>query len=135
LAYYYIVANEWYLAPRDAMPKAREAAKKALAVDETLPAAHASLAVVSDWHDWDWATAEPEYKRALELDPNDPRSHQFYSWFLAEHGRVEEAIAEAKRAQQLDPGYLTWLTTDPQLDGLRSDPRFADLLRRVGLPQ
>ncbi len=103
LAYYYIVANEWYLAPHDAMPKAREAAKKALAVDDTLAGAHASLAVVLDWHDWNWPAAELEYKRAIELDPNDPRARQFYSWFLAEHGQVEEAIAQAKRAQQLDP--------------------------------
>src|SRR6266496_6819718 len=74
LAYYYIVANEWYLAPRDAMPKAKEAAKKALTIDETLAVAHASLAVVLDWHDWEWPAAEREYKRAIELDPNDPRS-------------------------------------------------------------
>jgi TolB-like protein/Tfp pilus assembly protein PilF len=103
LAYYYIVANEWYRAPHEGMPKAREAARKALAIDETLAPAHASLAVVTDWYDWDWASAQPEYKRAIELDPNDPRSHQFYAWSLAEHGQAEEAIAEAKRAQQLDP--------------------------------
>jgi len=103
LAYYYIVANEWYLAPREGMPKARESAKKALAIDETLAGAHATLGVVLDWHDWNFPEAEREYKRAIELDPKDPRSRQFYSWYLAERGRVDEAITEAKRAQELDP--------------------------------
>jgi tetratricopeptide (TPR) repeat protein len=103
LAYYYISTNDWYLSPRDAMPKAREAAKKALAIDETLSAAHTSLAIVAYWYDWDWATAEREFKRAIELNANDPRPHEFYGWSLANTGRVDEAIAEGKRAQQLDP--------------------------------
>ncbi len=103
LALYYIAENDWYLSPHEAMPKAREAAKKALQIDDTLAGAHASLAVVADWYDWDWATAEREYRRAIELNANDPRPHEFYGWFLAERGRVAEAIAESKRAQQLDP--------------------------------
>ncbi len=103
LAYYYLVANEWYLSPNDSMPKAREAAKRALAIDETLGEAHTSLAAVTHWYDWDWATAEKEYRRAIELNPNDPRTRQYYAWFLAEVGRVDEAIAEGKKAQQLDP--------------------------------
>jgi TolB-like protein/Tfp pilus assembly protein PilF len=103
LALYYIAENDWYLSPHEAMPKAREAARKGLAIDDTLAGAHASLAVVSDWYDWDWATAAREYRRAIELNANDPRPHEFYAWYLAERGRVDEAIAEAIRAQQLDP--------------------------------
>ncbi len=85
------------------MPKAREAAKRALAIDETLGEAHTSMAVVLHWYDWDWAAAEKEYQRAIELNPNDPRTRQYHAWFLAEVGRVDEAIAEGKKAQQLDP--------------------------------
>ena len=103
LAYYYIVADEWYLSPNDSMPKAREAAKRALAIDGTLADAHTSLAVVLHWYDWDWAAAEKEYQRAIELNPNDPRTRQYYAWNLSQLGRIEEAIVEGKKAQQLDP--------------------------------
>jgi len=103
LAYYYIIADDWYLSPNDSMPKAREAAKRALAIDETLADAHTSMATVLHWYDWDWAAAEKEYQRAVELNPNDPRTRQYNAWFLVETGRVDEAIAEAKKAQQLDP--------------------------------
>jgi TolB-like protein/Flp pilus assembly protein TadD len=104
VAYYYIVADDWYLSPKDSMPKAREAAKRALVIDETLADAHTSLAVVLHWYDWDWAAAEKEFQRSIDLNPNDPRTRQYYAWFLSEQGgRDEEAIAEGKKAQQLDP--------------------------------
>src|SRR2546423_7077994 len=101
---YYVAATDWYLSPNEAMPKARDAARKALAIDETLADAHLLLGTVAHWYDWDWATAEREYRRAIELNPNDPRPHEFYSWFLSTNmARADEAIAEAKKAQQLDP--------------------------------
>ena len=103
LAYYYIVADDWHLSPKDSMPKAREAAKRALAIDETLADAHTSLAVVLNWYDWNWEASEKEFQRAIELNANDPRTRRCYAWFLVELGRVDEAIAEGKRAQQLDP--------------------------------
>ncbi len=103
LAYYYIVADEWYLSPNDSMPKAREAAQRALTIDETLGDAHTSLAVVLHWYDWDWAAAEKEYSRAIELNPNDARTRQYYSWYLLEIGRIEEGILEGKKARELDP--------------------------------
>jgi len=59
--------------------------------------------VILHWYDWDWAAAEREYRRAIELNPNDPRTRQYYAWFLSNIGRVDEAIAEGKKAQQLDP--------------------------------
>ena len=104
VGFYYVGANDWYQSPKEAMPKARDAARKALAIDDTLADAHLLLGTVAHWYDWDWATAEREYKRGIELNPNDPRPHEFYSWFLSTNmARADEAIAEAKKAQQLDP--------------------------------
>jgi len=104
VGFYYAAATDWYLAPHEAMPKVRDAARKALAIDETLADAHLLLGTVAHWYDWDWATAEREYRRAIELNPNDPRPHEFYSWFLSTNmARADEAIAEAKKGQQLDP--------------------------------
>ncbi len=91
------------LAPMEAMPKAKEAASKALEIDTTLAEAHTSLAHVKDRYDWDWAGAETEYKRAMELNPNYATAHHWYSTYLTEMGRFEEAIAEVARARQVDP--------------------------------
>ncbi len=91
------------VAPREAMPKAKAAALKALAIDEKLGPAHSSLAVVQFFFDWDWSRAEEEFKRALELNPNDATAHQWYALHLVNIGRHEEAIAEIRRAQELDP--------------------------------
>jgi TolB-like protein/DNA-binding winged helix-turn-helix (wHTH) protein/Tfp pilus assembly protein PilF len=88
---------------REAYPKASEAATRALAIDEGLAEAHASLGVIKAAYDWDWSDAEREYKRAIELKPNYAPAHQWYAEFLAGMGRHEEALAEIKRAQQLDP--------------------------------
>jgi TolB-like protein/Flp pilus assembly protein TadD/class 3 adenylate cyclase len=91
------------LPPTEAMPKAKAAAEKALQIDEALGEAHASLAYVTDGYDWDLAGAEKEYKRAIELNPNYATAHQFYGVHLAVTGRHQEAMAEIKQAQQLDP--------------------------------
>jgi len=103
LAFNYSNAGDWFISPKEAAPKAREAAKRALAIDDTLADAHLSSAIIAHWYDWDWVTAEREYKRAIELGPNDPRPHGFYSWYLILMGRDGQALAEAKRGQQLDP--------------------------------
>jgi serine/threonine-protein kinase len=103
LAYDYRIASEWTLSPHDAMPKAKEAAKKALELDDTLAEAHASLAVVSDFYDWDWAGAESEFKRSIELKPNYALTHEFYGLYLVSIGRSNEGIAESERAVDLDP--------------------------------
>jgi TolB-like protein/Tfp pilus assembly protein PilF len=103
LAYYYISTVDWYLSPRESIPRARDAANKALAIDENLADAHTSLATVAYWYDWDSVTAEREYKRAIELNPKNSRSRDFYSWYLVSSGRVDQALAEAKDAVQLDP--------------------------------
>jgi len=69
LSYYYALTNESWLSPRECMPKSKEAAQKALELDESLPEAHTELAIVYWWYDWDWATAEHEFRRAIELNP------------------------------------------------------------------
>jgi TolB-like protein/DNA-binding winged helix-turn-helix (wHTH) protein len=89
--------------PRETMPKAWEAAHKALALDETLPAAHAVLGNVELSYDWNWVAAEKEFKRALELDPNYVLAHNSYARELVALGRNDEAIAHVKQAVSIDP--------------------------------
>jgi TolB-like protein/Flp pilus assembly protein TadD/predicted Ser/Thr protein kinase len=90
------------LPPKSAFPKARAAAMRALEIDDALAEAHASLANIKIF-DLDFAGAESEFKRAIELNPNYATAHHWYGEHLAVMGRFDEAIAEAKRAQQLDP--------------------------------
>ncbi|MGB7926060.1 MAG: winged helix-turn-helix domain-containing protein [Pyrinomonadaceae bacterium] len=88
---------------KDAFPQAKAAAEKALAIDETLAEAHNALAYVKEQYEWDWAGAEREYKRAIELDPNYATAYQYYSEYLALLGRTEESVAHIRRARELDP--------------------------------
>jgi tetratricopeptide (TPR) repeat protein len=88
---------------KDALSRARTAALKAIELDDTLAEPHASLAFLAETHEWDWATAEREYKRALELNPGDARAHNWYAGYLTYVGRFEGGISEAKRARELDP--------------------------------
>ena len=85
------------------MPKAKAAAMRALELDETLAEAHTSLARVLAAYDWDWPGAEKEFKRAIELNPRYATAHQWYGGYFQAMGRSNEAIAERKRAQELDP--------------------------------
>jgi tetratricopeptide (TPR) repeat protein len=87
----------------EAYQKARVTALKALELEETTAEAHTMLADVKKGYDWDWAGAEAEYKRALELNPSYSLAHEWYAEYLSKMGRHEEAIAEARRARQLDP--------------------------------
>jgi serine/threonine protein kinase/Flp pilus assembly protein TadD len=103
LAYNYINQEDWYIRPNEAGPRAREAAKRALAINESDADAHVALAIANQWYEWDWPVAEREFKRAIELNPNNSEAHGYYSWFLAPMGRKDEAVAEAKRAVQADP--------------------------------
>jgi serine/threonine-protein kinase len=98
---YHVPANP--LPPREKMPLAKAAAIKALQLDDTLVEAHATLARVLFVYDWDWAAAEKEFKRAIELNPRYAPAHQWYGSFLSATGRHQEADAEEKRAQELDP--------------------------------
>jgi TolB-like protein/DNA-binding winged helix-turn-helix (wHTH) protein/Tfp pilus assembly protein PilF len=89
--------------PQESMPKAEDAARKALALDETLAEAHTSLAGVLYRYHWDWAGAEGEFRRSLELDPNYAEGHRAYAMFLLMLRRPEEALGEARRARVLSP--------------------------------
>jgi eukaryotic-like serine/threonine-protein kinase len=89
--------------PAEFFPKAKAASQKALQIDETLAEAHISLGVNIFWYDWDWNAAEKQYKRALELNPNNGDAHLFYAHLLSNTGQHREAIAEVNRAKQLDP--------------------------------
>jgi tetratricopeptide (TPR) repeat protein len=69
LAFTYINLGDWISAPKEAAPKAKAAASKALALDDTLADAHLALAMIAHWYKWDWATAEREFNRAIDLNP------------------------------------------------------------------
>ena len=92
-----------YMRPREAWPKAKEAALKAIELDDTLADPHHALAAYSFYFDWDWPAAEREFKRAIELNPNLPEVRHSYSFYLTTMGRPNEAMAESKRAEELDP--------------------------------
>jgi len=87
----------------DAWPRAREAALRALKLDDTLAEAHAALADVKLYYEWDWEGAEQAFQRANELNPNLAMNHYHYAWYHHLFGRMEEAIEEHERAQELDP--------------------------------
>ena len=89
--------------PRETFPLAREAAVKSLELDPSLGEAHNSLAYVRFYYDWDWASAEHEFKRALELNPADSNARHQYSHYLLALGRFDESLAEAQRAVEQDP--------------------------------
>jgi tetratricopeptide (TPR) repeat protein len=91
------------LPPKEAFSKALAAATKAVALDDALGDAHTSLAFSLDLFDWDWPSAEKEYKRAIELSPSYATAHQWYAWHLIVLGRNKEAVAEMQTAQSLDP--------------------------------
>lgn len=92
---------------KEVMPKAEEFARKALELDNTVAEAHVSLAGVFKSYYWDWASAEKEYRRALELNPNYSTARRWYAGFLMNVGRIEDSIAEMNRALEIDPLSLT----------------------------
>jgi tetratricopeptide (TPR) repeat protein len=102
--------------PKEVLPKAKEAATKALALDETLAEAHISMGAVKLFYEWNWSGAEheanrakelnPSYANAIELNTNYGDSHHFYCQYLDAVGRPDEAITEINRALELDPPSL-----------------------------
>lgn len=91
------------LSPSEFLPKAKQTAQKAIEIDDNLAEAHAELAFIMLWYDWDWTAVENQCKRALELDPKSAEAHLNYAHILSNTGRHSEALAEAKRARELDP--------------------------------
>jgi TolB-like protein/DNA-binding winged helix-turn-helix (wHTH) protein/Flp pilus assembly protein TadD len=106
LADSYALLGDWeygVLAPKEAYPKAKAAATKALELDSALGEAHISLAFSLDGFDWDFGAAETEFRRGIELNPGYATGHQWYAGHLILFGRNNEAIAEMKKAEDLDP--------------------------------
>lgn len=99
----YVMAADFYIPPREAFSKAKEAALKAIELDDTLAEAHASLGSVHFHYDWDWAAAEKEFKRALTLNPQSARAHLLYTEYLAGMGRFNEAYDQGRHALEIDP--------------------------------
>ena len=117
----------------EAFARAKEYATKALALDESVAEAHVSLAWTMFIHDWDWAGAEREFRRAIELDPRYATAHQWYAMLLTSQARFEESLVEAHASLELDPGSVSirrgvgWL----YLYARRFDPALYHLGRAV----
>ena len=104
LADTFALMSSWSYVPQtEAIPKARAAALRALQLDDSLAEAHTSLALIAENYDYDWKTAEKEYRRAIQLDPQYATAHQWYAECLSFQGRFPEALEESERARQLDP--------------------------------
>jgi TolB-like protein/DNA-binding winged helix-turn-helix (wHTH) protein/Flp pilus assembly protein TadD len=106
LADTYALLGDWQYAvmtPKQALPKAKAAATKALELDSMLGEAHNSLAFCLDGFDWNFDSAGKEFRRAIELNPSYATAHHWYAWHLSLFGRYDEAIAEMRKAESLDP--------------------------------
>ena len=136
------------MSPNEVLPKAKAAALKAIEIDETLAEPHVSLAHAKYYYDRDWAGAEREFKKAIELNPNYAQAHFWYAVYLSVVGRQREALAEIRRAQELDPLSLpinAWVgrilallgQTDEAIEQLRKtiemDSNFILARHRLGL--
>jgi TolB-like protein/DNA-binding winged helix-turn-helix (wHTH) protein/Flp pilus assembly protein TadD len=106
LADTYALLGDWQYAvmtPKEALPRAKAAATKALEMDSALGEAHNSLAFCLDGFDWNFDSAGKEFRRAIELNPSYATGHHWYAWHLSLLGRYDEAIAEMRKAENLDP--------------------------------
>jgi len=116
LAQLYMFLGDFYVKPTDTLPQAKAAALHALELDDSLAQTYRVLAKISFVYDWDWAAAERQFKRAIELDPSYSHSLDSYAQFLAAMRRPEEARANISRAAQLDP-----LSSGPLVIGIWVD--------------
>lgn len=92
-----------YVSPKEAFPRGKAEAMRALELDDSLAEAHTSLAFANMNYDWDWPAAEREFRKAIELNPNYANAHHWYGDYLSAAGQHEQAIAESRRALELDP--------------------------------
>ena len=129
------ISSDTALPPRANVPRAKDAALKALASDNSLAEVHTALGRVLQHGDWDWAGAEREFKRAIELNPNNAEAHHMYSHYLTPMGRLDESVAEARRALELDPldvllnTHLAWA----QLNARRYDESIDQSLKAIAM--
>jgi tetratricopeptide (TPR) repeat protein len=103
LAMAYTMLSGGSTIPPDAVNRARSAARMAIDLDDKLSDAYVGLGSVLLLYDWDWAGAEREFKRAIDLNPSNAEAHQWLSSYLAAVGRLDEAVATSRRARELDP--------------------------------
>ncbi len=99
----YLMLSVYSLPPREFVPKARMAIRRALEYDDQLAEAHASLGSLAFWYDWDFALAEREFERAIELNPNLPEPHQWSAYLFGAQDRFDLALERLRRARKLDP--------------------------------
>jgi eukaryotic-like serine/threonine-protein kinase len=129
---YSLLGDSGYLPPSEAWPKAKAAAMQALEIDDTLAEAHTSLGLVKEHFEWDWAGAEREFKRAIELNPNSAAAHHWYGDFLANMGRSEEGLRETRKAVELDPlSLITNTSLGWQFYLSRQNDQAVEQLRKV----
>ena len=109
---YFVLGAAGYSAmpPREAMPRARAAAERALSLDDSMAEAHSSLAMVRAYYDWKWAPAEQGLRHAIELNPSYATARQWHALVLATVGRLPESIEEIEKAHALDPLSLIVMT-------------------------
>jgi eukaryotic-like serine/threonine-protein kinase len=133
---------------KEGMERAKREARRAIELDDTLAEAHTSLGWVTFIYDWDWIGAEREFSRAIKLNPRYATARQWYAWFLAAMGRLDEGIAEGRAAVELDPvsvsirrslGWLFYYGGQPEqaLESLKRaltmDPTAEETHRQIGL--
>lgn len=123
------LAEQFVVAPREVMPKAKAAAEKAVALDDTSAEAHTSLGLVKLDYDWDREGAQREFRRAMQLNPNSGYARHWYAHSLETQGRLEEAMQEMRASQSLDP-FLVPLSWDIAIE-LLSVKRYDDALRHL----
>lgn len=115
-----------YLNSSEAYTKAREYAKRALELDDTLAESHLTIAMVKMFFEWDWKGAEDSFKKTLEINPGSSDGHQYYSMFLQMMRRDDEAVVQAKIAVELNP--LSPLTNSLLGDAYRNSGRYAEAI-------
>ncbi len=120
--------NSW-IPPNEGYPKAMAAARRALELDDSLAEAHTSAGAITMFSRFDWATAEREYKRAIQLNPNYPLSYELYSYLLTSMGRPDEAISMARRGAEVDP--LSVLLSDDVASAFYFARRYDEAIRQT----
>ncbi len=145
---YSMLVNYSVLPGSEAFPKAKDAAEKALALDENLAEAHAARAFIYFLWEWNWAEAGREYRRAIQLNPNYSSARQWYASLLAVVGQTDEALEEAKQARKLDsfspiiashPAWINYLSRNAEgaireaRQALKLDPNFFPSRRYLSL--
>jgi tetratricopeptide (TPR) repeat protein len=128
---YNLLAQNGFMPPPEGMEKARTAARKAIELEPRLAEGHVALAAVIEAYDWDWAAAEQEYRRAIDLNPSLSAAHLWYGMFLRDQGRLEQAMPELRLAAELSP--VSELTSINFAYGLMETGNYSSALEQAEL--